>query len=27
VVITIEASGPSSAPSNCRFNNAPCSFG
>ena len=26
VVITIEASGPSSAPSNCRFNNAPCSF-
>ncbi len=27
VVITIEASGPPSAPSNCRFNNAPCSFG
>lgn len=26
VVITIEASGPPSAPSNCRFNNAPCSF-
>jgi hypothetical protein len=26
VVITIEASGPPSAPSNCRFDNAPCSF-
>lgn len=26
VVITIEASGPASAPSGCRFDNSPCSF-
>jgi hypothetical protein len=26
VVITIEASGPPSGPSNCRFDNAPCTF-
>lgn len=26
VVITIEASGPPSAPSDCHFNNVPCSF-